>query len=423
MTSRRLTKEEVVTLKILIEKGEPNSSISRILGVTEGAIRYHRRKAANPSPRNGNTKNSKAKEFKEVIAAWMAEPGKKDKPSNIHELHEHLVLNYGYRYSYKSVLRYVRKHFRPPRIRTYRRVELAPGAQCQTDWGEFPGVCINGERKTLYAFILTLSHSRMPAAVWSESMDQLHWHHCHNEAFRRLGGIPAVNRIDNLKTGVATGAGATAIPNRAYKAYARAVGFHIDPCPPRSGNAKGKVEAKVKLLRGLVPVTKRNWTSLEELQAETDRAIQRYADRTICPATGKTIQRSWQDELPFLRPLSQLPDPFDKLVTRVVQADCCVAFEGRRYTVPFEFVKERVEIRGCAGRVQILAHGKVVQEYPRHTAERILIDESCYDGPATDRVLPPPPLGRLTTRIQEVVNANVEARSIDIYAAVAGVAK
>lgn len=258
MTSRRLTKEEVVTLKTLIEKGEPNSAISRILGVTEGTVRYHRQKAANPSLRNGNAKNSKAKKFKEAIAVWMEEAAKKTRPPNIDELHEYLILNYGYQHSYKSVLRYVRKHFRPPQIRTYRRVELAPGAQCQTDWGEFPNVTINGENKTLYAFILTLSHSRIPAAVWSESMDQIHWHHCHNEAFRRLGGIPAVNRIDNLRTGVATGAGATAVPNRAYKAYARATGFHIDPCPPRSGNAKGKVEAKVKLLRGLVPVTKCN---------------------------------------------------------------------------------------------------------------------------------------------------------------------
>lgn len=100
-----------------------------------------------------------------------------------------------------------------------------------------------------------------------------------------------------------------------------------------------------------------------------------------------------------------------------------MAFEGRRYTVPFEYVKERVEVRGCAGRVQILAHGKVVQEYPRHTAERILINESCYDGPPTDRVLPPPPLGKLTTKLKEVMETDVEARSIDIYAALAEVAK
>jgi len=34
-------------------------------------------------------------------------------------------------------------------------------------------------------------------------MDQLAWHRVHNGAFKRIGGIAAVNRIDNLKTGVA----------------------------------------------------------------------------------------------------------------------------------------------------------------------------------------------------------------------------
>jgi hypothetical protein len=38
-------------------------------------------------------------------------------------------------------------------------------------------------------------------------MDQLSWHHAYNEAFRRLGPIPAVLHIDTLKTGVSHGAG------------------------------------------------------------------------------------------------------------------------------------------------------------------------------------------------------------------------
>ena len=423
MADRRLTKEEIVTLNTLIEKKASNSAISRILGTSEGAVRYHRKKRSLTSPGNGNAKESKAMTYEGLISDWMEKAAAEKRPANIRELHEYLSLHYGYEHSYKSILRYVRKKFPRPPIRTYRRVELAAGAQSQTDWGEFPQVCIGGVWKKLYAFILVLSHSRMWAAVWSESMDQLHWHQCHNEAFRRLGGIPAVNRIDNLKTGVASGAGATGVINAAYSSYARSVGFHVDLCPPRSGNAKGKVEAKVKQLRKMLPITRREWSSIEELQQETDRAIERYARNTICPATGKTIHASWQDEVQLLRPPTLLPEPFDKVVTRVVRTDCCVFFENRQYTVPFQFVKEPVEIRGCADRVQILAHGKVVKEYPRHTEERILIDRTCYEGPATDRALPPPPQGKLTSRLEEVMALGVQTRSIDYYAKIAEVAR
>ena len=43
----------------------------------------------------------------------------------------------GYDGSYRSVLRFVRAHYQRPRIRIYRCVETPPGAQSQTDWGEF----------------------------------------------------------------------------------------------------------------------------------------------------------------------------------------------------------------------------------------------------------------------------------------------
>ncbi len=42
----KLSPEELVTLITLSEKGQSNSQIARTLGVTEGAVRYHLRRAA-----------------------------------------------------------------------------------------------------------------------------------------------------------------------------------------------------------------------------------------------------------------------------------------------------------------------------------------------------------------------------------------
>jgi hypothetical protein len=72
-------------------------------------------------------------------------------------------------------------------------------------------------------------------------MDQLSWHHAYNEAFRRLGPIPAVLHIDTLKTGVSHGAGPWGQPNAAYLGYARTVGCHVDACLPRFPEHKRKV--------------------------------------------------------------------------------------------------------------------------------------------------------------------------------------
>ncbi len=232
-----------------------------------------------------------------------------------------------------------------------------------------------------------------------------------------------MNRIDNLKTGISRGAGAWGTINPVYRDYAQVVGFHIDACPPRAGNAKGKVEAKVRLARLKINPYGRSFDGLEDLQSVSDTRMRSWAEGAVCPATGKTVMQSWDDELLHLAPVPNLPEPFDVAVTRPVHKDCTVRFEGRTYSVPFEYVDREVEVRGCAGRVQILADGKVVMEHPRGTAERVVLDPCCYEGEATDRVLPPPPLGKMGTRLQEILEMPVERRPIDLYAALAEVAR
>ncbi|HSR52474.1 MAG TPA: hypothetical protein VLV83_16740, partial [Acidobacteriota bacterium] len=208
-----------------------------------------------------------------------------------------------------------------------------------------------------------------------------------------------------------------------YRAYARAVGFHIDACRPRQAQEKGKVEAKVKLSRLLLDPGSRAWASLQELQEWSDERLDRWCRRALCPATGCSVYESWQKELLHLAPLPILPEPFDVAVTRPVQRDCMVAFEGRRYSVPFRLAGSRVEVRGCSGSVQIFADGRVVRSYPRHTAERLVIDPSCWDGEATETVVPPPPLGRMGSKIQQLWEMPVEQRPMDLYAHLAEVAR
>jgi len=301
-------------------------------------------------------------------------------------------------------------------------VETPPGAQTQTDWGEYPRMDVGDGPEPLHAFVMVLSYSRKPAVVWSRDETLLAWLSCHNGAYRRFGGVAAVNRIDNVKTAIIHGAGAWGTIHPTYRAYARAVGFHVDACAPRAPQAKGKTEAKVKLSRQLVD-TCRRYEGLEELQAETDARIERWSRRAICPATGDTVQASYEQERERLAPLPLLPEPFDVAVTRPVGRDGMVRFESREYAVPFRYVGQRVEVRGCAEQVQILAEGQVVRQYARKTRERVLIDPSCYEGAATERVLPPPPLGRMGRRLQEIAALPVEARPLDLYAALAEVAR
>lgn len=125
-------------------------------------------------------------------------------------------------------------------------------------------MCVGSELKTLNAF-LTLSHSRYNVVVWSESQDTLSWLHCQNRAFERIGGIPAVVRVDNTKTAVVRGAGPWGELNTTHKRYATTVRFHIDPCLPGSPEPKGKVERQVRTQRAVADPRCAVWSDLDEL--------------------------------------------------------------------------------------------------------------------------------------------------------------
>ena len=299
----RLRREEVVTIHVLTEKGESRSAIARTLEVTEGAVRYHLRRAAAGATDGRQGKPYKAEAVAEAIAGWCAAAAEDERPVNVRDLYEYLQGEHDYRGSYKSVVRYMRARYPKPARRTYRRVETVPGAQSQTDWAEYPRVDVGRGPEPLHAFVMVLSHSRKPAVVWSRSEDQLHWLSAHNGGYRRLQGVAAVNRIDNVKTAIATGAGAWGTIHPTYRAYARAVGFHIDACGPREANAKGKAEAKVRLSRLRLDPGGRRYDAVEELQEQTDRKIEAWAKRTgpcarrparRCRPVGKPSSTSWR---------------------------------------------------------------------------------------------------------------------------------
>jgi len=420
-----------VTIEVLQERGQSHRQTAHLLGVSEGAVRYHLRRARDGAA-DGRQKPSRITQLGlvEVVDHWwqaQVEILGKERPPSVQLLHEFLRAEYGYNGSYKSVRKFVRVRFGRPPIRPFRRVETPPGAQSQSDWGEFRHVDLGDPEgpTTVYAFVMVLSHSRKEAVVWSRSMDQLAWHHVHNEAYHRLGGVAAVNRIDNLKTGIVHGCGAWGQINEQYRVYARTMGFHIDACEVRAPEQKGKTERRVGDCKGL-DLQGRHFDGLADLQAWTDADRAARTLKRICPVTGLSVAATWEAEKPFLRPLPELlPEPFDLVKTAPVQKDAVIHFEGRSYVIPFTYTGREVEVRGCSGRVQILdpQTAAVLISYPRHTQERLLIDPACYEGPGTAQVLPPKPLGRMARKLQEIAALPVERRPVDLYAALAEVAR
>jgi transposase len=257
----------------------------------------------------------------DAVRSWWAAQQEilpKNRSPNAEELHAWLQQEHGYTASAKSVRKWVRQHLERPRLRPYRRVETPPGAQAQVDWSEHPGIDLGdgqGARK-LWVFHMVLSHSRQQVDIACLGSDQLWWHQAHLEAFRRLGGVPAVVRIDNCKTGMSHGAGVWGTVNPAYQDFARSLGFHVDPCPVRHPEAKGKVERGVRTFRGQ-ELARIALLGLSALQGWSDQQTRVRSERRRCAATGTSVAEAFAAEGPLLRRLPDpCPEPFDIAVTR-----------------------------------------------------------------------------------------------------------
>jgi len=394
----RLQGKDIEAMVWMRERGASLREIARRAGCDESTVRYHLRRRAEGAEDGRRRQPEVVAPYAGLADAWverqreMMAGGRR--PEAVRRLYEELV-DEGYGGSYKAVLRYVRRRMGRPAVRPFRRLEVTPGSLVQVDWAERRvWVEALGGEVVLHGFMAVLGASRRRALVWSEGKGMAAWIRCHNEVFRRLGGVPVAVRPDNERTAMSEGAGSHGKVHAVYASYARQMGFSVLPSRPYRPTDKGKVERAIRDLDGLV--RGRRFESLDELQRFTDEALERLDRRRVCPQAGVSVWAAWERERAALQPLpSTLPEVFDVVVRRRVSRDCLVRFEGREYSVPYWLTGKEVEVRGAGRWVVVMWKGDEVKRHPRHTAARLVIDQADYEGPSRDpAVLRPTPLGK-----------------------------
>lgn len=132
----RLDIEGRTAMAVLLERGQSQSAVARLLGVTEGTVRYHRKRRLADAAGGRGRQDLKASAYAEAIAHWRDQQA--DGRINLALLHDWLRREHDYEGSLKSVQRYWKRTFPAPAIRARRRAETPAGAQAQVDWAEFP---------------------------------------------------------------------------------------------------------------------------------------------------------------------------------------------------------------------------------------------------------------------------------------------
>jgi hypothetical protein len=97
---------------------------------------------------------------------------------------------------------------------------------------------VDGRRRRLWVFLMTLSSSRHRArSAFLERQDVATWLDCHVRALELFGGVPETVLLDHLKAGVVRADLYDPTLNRAYAELERHDGFTGDPARVRSREA------------------------------------------------------------------------------------------------------------------------------------------------------------------------------------------
>ena len=257
-------------------------------------------------------------------------------------IYQDLVEQHGFKGSYDSVKRYVRKLRK--RLRHFsERLPHLPGREAQVDFGKATcRIKIEGTYRRVWLFKMTLSCSKHAYEEFVERQDLETFLRCHERAFAFFGGVPEIVTLDNIKSGVLLASIFEPILNQTYLAFATHWHFAANPCMPRRPEHKGVVERDIGYTKHNA-LDGRTFESMEEGNLFLRHWNRRWARTRIHGTTKCQVWKLFCDlEQPRLRPLADLPFEFFHIAKRKVDVNGLVEIEVRYYGVPPRYVGETV---------------------------------------------------------------------------------
>jgi transposase len=224
------------------------------------------------------------------------------------------------------------------------RFETEPGQQAQVDWAHFGLITVEGRKRRLYGFVMTLGWSRAMYLEFTLAVDEIAFLRCHQHAFAYFGGVPREILHDNLKTAVLGRAADGRIRwHPRYLDFAEYHGFTPRACQPYRAQTKGKVESGIRYVRGNF------WPGLQF----TDLADLNLQARTWLNAVANVRLHGTTGEVPWLRlpregllPLGGKPAYDTSVVsTRRSSLDCLICYGGNEYSVPAAHARQQLLVK------------------------------------------------------------------------------
>jgi transposase len=254
-------------------------------------------------------------------------------------------------------------------------VDCEPGAEVQVDFGRL-GLLTDagdGRRRVVHGLIFTAVFSRH-TFVWPTYQQTLVEVIAGFEAaWVFFGGVFAVVIPDNMKAIVDRADATDPKLNDAFREYAQAREFAVDPARVRSPRDKPRVERCVQYVRSNF-FAGESFRDIEDCRARAEQWCAQTAGMRIHGTTRlRPAEVFTAEELPRLKPVPDAVFDIPVWTHPKVAPDRHVQVARALYSVPGELVGKRIEARTDAHTVKLYWRGELIKVHPvmapgrRHT--------------------------------------------------------
>ncbi len=215
---------------------------------------------------------------------------------------------------------------------------------------------VTGEVRTAKLFVAVLGASSLTYVepIFSEELTT--WVGCHVRALEYFGGVPELVVPDNLKAGVTRAHRYEPEENPTYAELARHYAFAILPARPAKPRDKAKVESAVLVAQRwiLAVLRHRRFSSLAQM-SEVVRPLVKKLNTRPMRKLGKSRRELFEQvERGAFKPLPERTYELANWKKARVNIDYHVELDGHWYSVPYEYVGQKVELRYTESSVEVL---------------------------------------------------------------------
>lgn len=244
-----------------------------------------------------------------------------------------------------------------------------PGEIMQVDWAGDTASVIDtdtGEKIPAYVFVSSLPFSGYAYVEAFFSMNQECWIAAHVNAYKYFGGVTRILQCDNLKTGVISHGRNEILLNKVYSDLAEHYGTAIIPCRVRAPKDKAMVEGTVGVISNfiLAAIRNREFLSLEELNNAISERLYEFNHKPFQKREGSRASE-FEEEKPFLLPLPSQPFEMAEWRIATVASDYHVKIDKMNYSVPYEYIKQKVDIRITRNTIEVFFCGNRICSHKR----------------------------------------------------------